>query len=282
MAYLRTDDGVEIYFRDWGTGVPVVLIHGWPLNSDMWEHQATFLAEHGVRVIAYDRRGFGRSGQPWDGYDYDTFSSDLSALMERLDLRTATLVGFSMGAGEVVRYLSRYGTSRVTKAVLVSPVTPFLLKYHGNPEGIDADVFDTMEAHIRDDRPAFLEDFMGKFYGRTLGRHGVSHAVLAWSQQMALTGCLHSTLAAAKAWSTTDFRSEMKAVTVPTLVIHGTNDVTVPIDESGRRSAEMLPDATLTEYDREPHGLFITAAHRLNAELLQFIRAESVQDLQVA
>ena len=275
MPFVTTQDGTEIYYRDWGAGAPVVLIHGWPLNGNMWEKQATFLAEHGLRVITYDRRGYGRSGQPWNGYDYDTFAADLNSLMEKLDLREATLAGFSMGGGEVVRYLSRYGTSRVSKAVLISAVTPYLLKTDDNPEGVDPKVFAGIEESIRQDRPAFLQEFGPKFYGRTVLKHTVSEADLEWTQSMAFTGSLRSTLAAAKAWSTTDFREEMKRITVPVLVIHGTGDSTVPIDAAGRQSAKILPNATLSEYDGEPHGLFLTAADRLNGELLEFIGGAS-------
>jgi non-heme chloroperoxidase len=271
MAYVVTQDGTEIFYRDLGAGKPVVLIHGWPLNGDSWDKQANFLAEHGLRIIDYDRRGFGRSGQPWSGYDYDTLASDLNKLFEELDLRDATLVGFSMGGGEVVRYLSRYGTSRVSKAVLVSAVTPYLLKTSDNPDGVEAKVFEEIEENLLKDRPAFLNEFGPKFYGRSVVHHTVSEPVLEWTQSMALTGSLRSTLQTAKSWSSTDFREEMKSITIPVLVIHGTSDNTVPIDASGRRSVKILPNATLTEYDGEPHGLFLTAADRLNEELLQFV-----------
>ncbi len=283
MPFVTTEDGTDIYYRDWGTGAPVVLIHGWPLNGDMWEKQATFLAEHGLRVINYDRRGYGRSGHPWKGYDYDTFAADLNSLIEKLDLRGTTLVGFSMGGGEVVRYLSRYGASRVAKAVLISAVTPYLLKTSGNPDGVDAETFEEIEEQILKDRFGFLKDFGPKFYGRTVLNHTVSEADLEWNQSMALTGSLRSTLAAAKAWSTTDFREEMRRITVPVRIIQGTSDSTVPIDVSGRRSAKILPNATLSEYDGEPHGLFLTAAARLNEELLDFIGStrEAIRDPKV-
>lgn len=271
MPYLTTQDGTELNYTDWGTGTPVVLIHGWPLSGEMWEKQATFLAEQGLRVIFYDRRGFGRSGQPWKGYDYETFASDLNALMEKLDVQGATLVGFSMGGGEVVRYLSRYGAGRVKSAVLISAVTPYLLKTSTNPEGVEENVFSDIAEKVRNDRPAFLKDFGPQFYGRSVLHHTVSEAVLEWTQALAFTGSLHSTLAAAKAWSSTDFREDMKGITIPVRVIHGTSDATIPVEVSGRRSAEILPNATLTEYEGEPHGLFLTAADRLNRELLDFI-----------
>lgn len=271
MAYLMAQDGTEIFYRDFGTGRPVVLIHGWPLNGDSWDKQTNFLTEHGLRVISYDRRGFGRSGQTSTGYDYDTLAADLHALIEKLDLTDATLVGFSMGGGEVVRYLSRYGTRRISNAVLISAVTPYLWKGEDNPEGVESKVFGEIEEQLRKDRFAFLKDFGPKFYGRNVVHHTVSEPVLEWTQSMALTASLRSTLATAHSWSSTDFREEMKRITIPVLVIHGTSDHTVPIDASGRRSAKLLPNATLSEYEGEPHGLFLTAADRLNEELLQFV-----------
>ncbi len=210
MPYIVTQDGTEIFYNNQGTGAPVVLIHAWPLTGESWDVQANFLGEHGVRVITYDRRGFGRSGKPWTGYDYDTFAADLHALLETLDVHGATLVGFSMGGGEVVRYLSRYGTARVAKAVLISAVTPFLLKTESNPGGVDASVFEGIGTQILKDRPAFLESFGPKFYGRSALHHTVSDAQLGWTQSMALTSTTHSMLAAARSWSTTDFREEMK------------------------------------------------------------------------
>ncbi len=271
MPFVTATDGTQIYYRDWGTGIPVILIHGWPLTGDSWEKQSCFLAEHGLRVINYDRRGFGRSGQPWKGYDYDTFAADLNSLMTGLDLHGATLAGFSMGGGEVVRYLSHYGASRVNKAVLISAITPFLLKTADNPEGIDAEVFQNIARGIIADRPAFMEDFGKTFYGRTVLDHTVSQAVLDWTQEMAMTGSLRSTLEAAKAWSTTDFREEMKRIMIPVRIIHGTKDATVPIDVSARRAVKILPNATLSEYEGAPHGLGVTDADRLNQELLEFI-----------
>ncbi|MBE7158656.1 MAG: alpha/beta hydrolase, partial [Rhodospirillales bacterium] len=230
MAYVIAQDGTEIFYRDLGTGKPVVLIHGWPLSGDPWDKQTNFLVEHGLRVIAYDRRGFGRSGQTASGYDYDTLAADLHILLEKLGVSDATLVGFSMGGGEVVRYLTRYGTSRVSRAVLVSAVTPYLTKDDSNPDGVDPKTFEDIEQQLRKDRFAFLKDFGPKFYGRSVVHHNVSDPELDWTQSMASTGSLRSTLQTAHSWSTTDFREEMKRITVPVLIIHGTSDHTVPID----------------------------------------------------
>ncbi len=271
MPFIITEDEVELFYQDWGTGRPVVLIHGWPLNSDMWEKQALFLAEHGLRVITYDRRGFGKSDQPWGDYDYDTLADDLNTLIEGLELEDATLVGFSMGGGEVVRYLSLYGSARVSKAVLLSAVTPYLMKTDDNPDGVDPKIFDDNEEQIRKDRPAFLNDFGPKFFGRSIIKHTVSEPVLEWTQDMALTGSIRATLATANSWATTDFREDLQAISIPVLVIHGTGDGTVPIDNSARRTIKLLPNATLSEYEGEPHGLFLTAADRLNEELLTFL-----------
>ncbi len=271
MTTFTTTDGTEIYFNDWGQGRPVVLIHGWPLDADMWSTQALALAEKGNRVIAYDRRGFGRSSQPWSGYDYDTLADDLAGLIDHLSLSDVTLVGFSMGGGEVARYLGRHGAAKVAKAALVSAVTPFLLKTEDNPTGVDQSVFDGMLAGLRADRAAFLGAFAPQFYGNSMLRKRVSAEVLDWTFQMAMLGSLQATLECAKAFSATDFRPDMAAFTMPTLIIHGTADATVPIDSSGRVAARMIAGAKLIEYDDEPHGIPATAPDRLTADLLAFI-----------
>lgn len=272
MPYIEAKDGTKLYYYDWGTGKPVVLIHGWPLTSASWENQARALAESGYRVIAYDRRGFGRSDWAGDGYDYNTLASDLNNLMEALDLKTAALVGFSMAGGEVARYLATYGSARVERAVLISCVTPFLLKTDDNPEGVDKSVFDGMVAALVKDRADFLNKFWPSFYGRTLIKHTVSEPVLAFTQTMAMTGSPKATIDLVRAWSETDFRSDLKGITIPILVIHGTNDATVPIEVSGRRAAALIPGAVLLEYDGEPHCVPATAPEKLNADLLKFLQ----------
>ena len=272
LAQFQTDDGTHIHYADWGSGPPVVLIHGWPVMGDMWSDQAVHLAQNGCRVVTYDRRGFGRSSQPWGGYDYDTLASDLKALMDQLDLQGATLVGFSMGGGEVARYLSRYGSGRVAKAVLVAAVTPYMLKTGDNPEGVDPSVFDEIMDGLHKDRPHFLAGFGKEFFGVSLLDHKVSAETLAWALQMAMMGSLRATLECAKAFSSTDFRPDMKAFDVPTLLIHGDADKTVPIDVSARRAVTMIPGARLLEYEGEPHGLQATAKDRLNKDLLDFVR----------
>ena len=271
MPTLKTGDGASLFYNDWASGTPVVLIHGWPLNADMWEYQAPVLAERGHRVVIYDRRGFGRSDQPWSGYDYDILADDLAALMDHLDLRGAVLVGFSMGGGEVARYLSRHGAGRVSKAVLVSCVTPMLLKTADHPDGVDRSVFDQMVDGLKQDRPTFLATFGKKFYGAGLLNFTVTDGILEWTRGLALQASPKATMDCVRAFSETDFRPDMQAFTVPTLVIHGDADSTVPPDVTGRVAAEMIPGATLMMYPGAPHGLFFTEKDRLAADLTAFI-----------
>ncbi len=273
MPTIQATDKTEIFYNDWGSGRPVVLIHGWPLNSDMWEYQSVFLASQGCRTIAYDRRGFGRSGQSWSGYDYDTFADDLKTLLDTLDLHDVTLVGFSMGGGEVARYMSRHGGARVSKAVLISAVTPYLLQTEDNPDGAPRGIFDQMVDGLAKDRPNFLATFGKQFFGAGLLNFTVTSEILQWSQMMALPASPKATIDCVRAFSETDFRHDMAAFKVPTLVIHGASDATVPIDKSGRLSAAMIPGATLKEYAGAPHGLFFTEKDRLNQDLLAFIQA---------
>ena len=272
MAQIETGDGVHIYYEDWGSGPTVVLIHGWPLSADMWADTALHLASNGCRVVAYDRRGFGRSSKPWGGYDYDTLAADLKALIDKLDLSDVALVGFSMGGGEVARYLGRYGSGKVRKAALVSAVTPFMLKTDDNPTGVPKSTFDPIMEGLHKDRPHFYAGFFKDFFGYGMLDHKVSEETLEWSRQVAMQGSLRATVECAKAFGTTDFRPDMKAFDVPTLIIHGDADKTVPIDTAGRVAHRMIPGSQLIEYEGEPHALTATAKDRFNRDILQFVR----------
>ena len=273
MAYVEMRDGTDIYVKDWGgDGPPVILIHGWPLSADSWDDQALALAEAGHWVLAYDRRGFGRSDQPWEGYDYDTFADDLADLMEAAEIEEgAALVGFSMGGGEVARYMSRHGGRGVTKAALIGSVVPYLLKTDDNPDGVDQAVLQQIADGIRKDRPDFFRSFFKDFFGVGLISQPVSDATLDWAWRLAMQAGLRPTLAAAEAFGTTDFRPDLAAFGVPTLIIHGTKDATVPIEATARAAAKAIPNAQLIEYDGAPHGLFATHKDRLTKDLLDFI-----------
>ncbi len=264
---------VELFYTDWGHGAPVVLIHGWPLDHQMWEYQSVFLAGHGLRVITYDRRGFGKSSHPWQGYDYDTLADDLKAVLDGLDLQNVTLVGFSMGGGEVARYMSRHGGARVSKVAFVSSVTPFLVKTADNPDGVDPATFDQMLASLNEDRADFLQGFGKQFYGSgPLGvGAAVSDAELQWTFSMAMPASPKATLDCVRAFSATDFRSDLVSITVPTLIVHGDSDKTVPVASSGALTAQRLPEAQYLVYEGEGHGLHLTAKERLNRDLLAFI-----------
>jgi non-heme chloroperoxidase len=233
------------------------------------------IADAGMRAISYDRRGFGRSSQPWDGYDYNTLTDDLAAVMEATGARNAALVGFSMGGGEVARYMSRYGGKDVTQAVLISAVVPYLLKTGDNPDGMPQAIFDEVAAAIKQDRAQFFTGFFKSFFGEGPLSRAVSQPVLDWARDLAMMASLKATLACAEAFSTTDFRGDMSAFTVPTLIIHGTSDQTVPIDPTGRASARAIRQARLIEYDGAPHGVFATHKERLIDDLLAFLAAGS-------
>ena len=271
MTSIVANDGTKLHVNDWGTGRPVVLVHGWPLNADSWEYQARPIAEAGYRVIAYDRRGFGRSDQPFQGYDYDTLADDLKAVMEGLGLSDAALFGFSMGGGEVARYMSRHSGAGVRQAGLISSVAPYMLKAPDNPDGVDPSVFEEMKDGIKADRPGFLQDFFKQFYGTGLLSHPVSDGILHWSWAMAMMASPKATLDCIDAFGKTDFRPDMAAFTMPTLVVHGTGDATVPIDTSGRAAATAIAQAELKEYDGAPHGLTITNAEQLTQDMLAFL-----------
>jgi pimeloyl-ACP methyl ester carboxylesterase len=271
MPFIKAGDGTQIFYRESGTGAPVVLIHGWPLNGDMWEYQVPALVAAGNRVITYDRRGFGQSDQPWTGYDYDTFADDLAALLDGLDLNGVTLVGFSMGGGEIARYIGRHGTARIAKTVLVGAVTPFLLKTPDHENGAPQSVFDEMVEGLSADRPHFLAGFGKTFFGVSLLNAAVSAEMLDWAQLHALKASPKGTIDCVRAFSETDFRADLPKFDKPTLIIHGDDDQTVPIDISAREAVKLIPAATLKEYEGAPHGLFITHKDQLNADLVAFI-----------
>lgn len=271
MPYVTTSDQTQLYVKDWGSGRPVILIHGWPLSADSWDDQAMAIADAGYRAIAYDRRGFGRSSQPWQGYDYDTLTDDLSAVIEQTAAQDAVLVGFSMGGGEVARYMSRYGSKNVVKAALISSVVPFMLKTSDNPAGTEQSVFDGMATAILDDRAAFFAGFFRDFFGCKLNANAVSEPVLEWARSMSMQASLKATLACAKSFASTDFRDDLSAFKLPTLIIHGTQDQTVPIKASGRAAAEGIEGSVFIEYEGASHGLFATEKAHLTKDLLAFL-----------
>ncbi|WP_425230099.1 alpha/beta fold hydrolase [Sphingomonas sp.] len=275
MPYVKTRDGTELYVKDWGSGRPVILIHGWPLSADMWDAQAMALAEAGFRAIAYDRRGFGRSGQPWDGYDYDTLADDLADVMAASGAtENATLVGFSMGGGEVARYMSRHDGKGVVAAALIASVVPYLLKTDDNPDGAPASVFDQIKDGIREDRARFFRHtFIPAFFGVGWVTSTVSDDVIDLATRTATMASLKATLACVDAFGKTDFRPDLASFGVPTLIIHGTGDKTVPIEPSARAAARGIANAQLVEYEGEPHGLNATASDRLTKDLLTFLGA---------
>jgi pimeloyl-ACP methyl ester carboxylesterase len=272
MPMIETRDGTRLSVKSWGSGRPVVLIHGWPLSGDSWDPVALALAEAGYRAIAYDRRGFGRSDQPWRGYDYDNFADDLADVMQSQGAdEDVALVGFSMGGGEVARYLSRHGGRGVSQVALISSVVPFLLQTGDNPHGVPEATLQQIGDGVRQDRAHFMRGFFKDFFGAGLLTSPVSSETLDLAWIVAMQAGLHPTLAAAQAFGSTDFRPDLASFTVPTLVIHGTADKTVPIDATARAVASAVSQATLIEYEGEPHGVFATQTARLTRDLLEFL-----------
>jgi non-heme chloroperoxidase len=266
---------IELHYEDHGTGKPVVLIHGWPLSGRSWEKQVPALLEAGHRVIAYDRRGFGDSSKPSFGYDYDTFAEDLHSLMTELDLRDATLVGFSMGGGEVARYIGTYGTERVSKAVFMAAVPPYLMKAPDNPTGVDASVFEGIKKAIAADRPAFLSKFLADFYSVDALRGTlISDEVIRLSWNIAAGASPKGTLDCVSAW-VTDFRKDLQRIDVPTLVVHGDDDRILPLSATGTPTQQAVKDSRLVVVKGGPHGLNWTHAEEVNRELLQFVGREA-------
>jgi len=284
MPYIQSQKNssspVNIYYEEYGKGKPVVFIHGWPVSHDMWEYQLDELSLYGMRCIAYDRRGFGRSDRPAEGYDYTTMADDLKALLDDLDLQDVTLIGFSMGGGEVVRYCHANNCARLAKVILVSSIAPYLLKTDTNPDGVDKDIFEMMEAQIRLDRPAFLHDFGKQFFGAGLISHPVSNDMLDWMKMLALQSSPKATIDCLHAFSFTDLRAEMASIKIPALVIHGDSDKTVPIDVSGKHAAAMIPGSLFKIYEGAPHGLFITAKQQLNDDIASFVNNGRVSEFE--
>ena len=277
MTRAKTKDNVELFVKEWGRGRPVVMLHGWPLSADTFDDLGIALADAGFRAIAYDRRGFGRSDQPWTGYDYNALADDLAAVIEQTSARNATLLGFSMGGGEVARYLTRHPDNDVTSAILIASVVPYLLKTEDNPNGVPQEIFDQVAKAITDDRAGFWSTFFAQFYGIGVLTRPVSNEVVEWSRQVSMQAGLKATLDCAKAFATTDFRPDMASFRVPTLIIHGTSDQTVPIDATGRAAAAAIPQSTLVEYDGAPHGLLASHKIAVRDDVLRFLGAPSIE-----
>jgi non-heme chloroperoxidase len=285
MPYIKVGQensaAVEIYYEDLGTGQPVVLIHGFPLNGHSWEKQTAALVDAGYRVIAYDRRGFGASAKPSTGYDYDTFAADLNELMTTLDLRDAVLVGFSMGTGEVTRYLSKHGSERVSRAVLMGPVPPYLLKTDDNPEGVDASVFEGIKAQIVKDRPSFFSGFFENFFntdklGEPLlfGEARITEDAVRTSFNVAVQSSAIATLACVDTWLT-DFRADLPKIDVPVLIVHGDADRILPFDSTAKRLPDLIGDSRLVVIEGGPHAINWTHADQVNPALLEFLAEDA-------
>jgi non-heme chloroperoxidase len=270
---ITTPDGTTIFYKDWGTGQPVVFSHGWPLNADAWDDQLFFMASHGYRAIAHDRRGHGRSSQPWEGNDMDHYADDLAALLETLDLHDAILVGHSTGGGEVAHYIGRHGTTRLAKAVLVGAVPPLMLKTASNPGGLPLETFDGFRASVTGDRSQYYKDLSVPFYGANRPGANVSQGVLdmfwLWSMQVGLKAAYDCI----KAFSETNMTEDLKRFDIPTLIIHGDADQIVPIADSALLSSKLVKGATLKVYPGAPHGLMTTHKQQFNEDLLAFIKA---------
>jgi len=272
MPMITTKDGTEIYYKDWGTGQPIVFSHGWPLSADAWEDQMVFLASHGYRTIAHDRRGHGRSSQPWNGNDMDTYADDLAMLTEALDLKEAIHVGHSAGGGEVARYIGRHGTKRVAKAVLIGAVPPLMLKTEANPLGLPIAAFDDIRTGVLADRSQFFKDLAVTFYGANRPGAKVSQGLRDSFWLQGMQSGFKGVIDCIKAFSETDFTEDLKKFDVPTLIIHGDDDQIVPIADSAKLAAKLIQGATLKVYKGASHGLCSTHKDRVNMDLLAFIR----------
>ncbi|MCM4154592.1 alpha/beta hydrolase [Gramella sp. AN32] len=278
MSYIETTSiekgkNVKLYYQDYGEGKPVILIHGWPLSQAMWEYQVDEVVNAGFRCIAYDRRGFGNSDKPWGGYDYDTLAKDLNDLIENLGLKDAIIVGFSMGGGEVARYIGNYGTSKISKAALVSAVPPFMLKTSDNPDGIEREVFEDFKAEIKKDRPGFLAGFGKNFLNFNKNKDKVSEEMADYYWSIACKASPKATLDCIDSFGFTDFREDLKKFDVPTLIVHGDADEIVPINVAGKKSAELITNNTFKVVTDAPHGLVLTHTNEFNKILLDFLKS---------
>jgi non-heme chloroperoxidase len=272
MGFITTTDGTSIFYKDWGSGPPVLFSHGWPLSADAWDAQMMFLGERGYRVIAHDRRGHGRSGQPWNGNDMDTYADDLAALIEALDLRDLTLIGHSTGGGEVTHYIGRHGTARVAKAVLIGAVPPLMLKTEANPGGLPVEVFDGIRRSTYDNRAQFFKDLPMPFYGYNRDGATVSEGVRDSFWLQGMMGGLKGQYDCIREFSEVDYTEDLKKFDIPTLIIHGDDDQIVPIGAAAHMSSKIVKGATLKVYPGAPHGLATTHQDQLNADLLAFLR----------
>lgn len=273
MSTITTTDGTTIYYKDWGQGPVVTFSHGWPLNSDAWDGQLLFLVQNGFRVVAHDRRGHGRSSQPFHGNDMNGYADDLKAVIDALDLNDATLVGHSTGGGEVARYIGRHGTDRVSKAVLVGAVPPIMLKTAANPEGLEMSVFDDIRKGVAGDRSQFYKDLAVPFYGANRPGSGVSQGLLDQFWLWGMQSGIHNAYECIEAFSETDFTEDLKKFDVPTLILHGEDDQIVPVDDSARKAAKLISDVTEIYYPGGAHGLTATIQDQFNADLLAFLRS---------
>ncbi|MCC5581316.1 alpha/beta hydrolase [Microtetraspora sp. AC03309] len=275
MSFVTTRDGNEIFYKDWGGGRPVLFIHGWPLNADAWEDQMMCVAANGFRGIAHDRRGHGRSTQPWDGYDFDTFADDLHDLIEHLDLRDVSLVAHSMGGGELARYIGRHGTGRVSKAVLLSAIPPLMIQTEANPEGVPAEVFDRIRAGILAERSQFWKDAAEGFFSANRPGNKVTQGNKDAFWFMAMHESIKAGVDCVGAFAETDFTEDLKKFDIPTLVVHGDDDQIVPIDATGRKSAKIIPGATFKVYEGGSHGIAMVPGdkEKFNQDLLAFLKS---------